>query len=152
MLCKVFEISTDSRLICCLAECLRFCGNDRRGRRKAQILFSRRGLLSCSKHHPASLTTSSNSTACLQVSQHNAPQDCWVTILGEVFDITPLVKVLEQLQLFCWQSAEVYLKVCCVMLTGSTRCCGSPADSSCWYRHISLVRIVNNCLSPLRHA
>ena len=30
---------------------------------------------------------------CLQVSQHNAPQDCWVSILGEVFDITPLVKV-----------------------------------------------------------
>lgn len=28
-----------------------------------------------------------------EVSEHNAPQDCWVSILGEVFDITPLVKV-----------------------------------------------------------
>ena len=28
-----------------------------------------------------------------EISEHNAPQDCWVSILGEVFDITPLVKV-----------------------------------------------------------
>lgn len=28
-----------------------------------------------------------------EVSEHNAPQDCWVSILGEVFDITQLVKV-----------------------------------------------------------
>lgn len=29
----------------------------------------------------------------LQVSQHNAPQDCWVSLLGEVFDVTSLTKV-----------------------------------------------------------
>ncbi|KAL3155205.1 hypothetical protein ABBQ32_013145 [Trebouxia sp. C0010 RCD-2024] len=27
-----------------------------------------------------------------EVAEHNAPQDCWVSILGEVFDITELVK------------------------------------------------------------
>ncbi|KAL0022828.1 hypothetical protein WJX79_005008 [Trebouxia sp. C0005] len=30
-----------------------------------------------------------------EVSQHNAPQDCWVSILGQVFDITPLVKAQQ---------------------------------------------------------
>ena len=40
-------------------------------------------------------------SAASQVAEHNAPQDCWVSILGDVFDITALVKVATACPVTC---------------------------------------------------
>ncbi len=87
-----------------------------------------------------SLQPFADSVVCLQVSQHNAPQDCWVSILGEVFDITPLVKVHDS---SC--SHSVYklhrtgYSTLHVQPAGSAGHCCSTFGSSCRHRHLTLV-------------
>ena len=73
-----------------------------------------------------------------EVSEHNAPQDCWVSILGEVFDITPLVKVTT--------ACPTTLTSTCLEVPGTSLTCAGSAGtccctshSSCWNRHFTLV-------------
>ncbi len=76
----------------------------------------------------------------LQVSQHNAPQDCWVSILGEVFDITPLVKVHDSS--FSHSVHKLHrtgYSTLLAQLAGSAGHCCSTFGSSCWHRHFTLV-------------
>lgn len=67
--------------------------NGRAGFCPQAVLYPLRGLalqattVVCVCHHQLSRLSRT------QVSQHNAPQDCWVSFLGQVFLITPLVMV-----------------------------------------------------------
>lgn len=81
-----------------------------------------------------------DSVVCLQVSQHNAPQDCWVSILGEVFDITPLVKVHDSS--FSYSVPNLHrmgYSAVFAQLAGSAGRCCCAFGSSCWHRHLTLV-------------
>lgn len=40
-------------------------------------------------------TSKSNYIAPFEVVVHNSPDDCWVSFLGKVFDVTPIIKQYE---------------------------------------------------------
>lgn len=82
-----------------------------------------------------------DSVVCLQVSQHNAPQDCWVSILGQVFDITPLVKVHGNNYFghSVHKLARTGSSTLLAQFAGSAGHCCSTFGSSCWHRHLALV-------------
>ncbi len=81
-----------------------------------------------------------DSVVCLQVSQHTAPQDCWVSILGEVFDITPLVKVHgSRFSYSVPNLRRMGYSALLARLAGSAGHCCSTFGSSCWHRHLTLV-------------
>ena len=75
-----------------------------------------------------------------EVSEHSAPQDCWVSILGEVFDITPLVKVATACPTtLMFTCPEARLHRHRLFGTGSAGTCCCTSHSSCWNRYLTLV-------------
>ena len=94
-------------------------------------------LLDAGRHAPHSWSQ-------LQVAEHCAPQDCWVSVFGTVYDVSELLKVRTHYR--CSAQARPYIKLPPV---GAARPSGATPDCCSRHRYLTLVSCMG-CIGELR--